>query len=485
MGRFLRALVPTVLALSVAIPCFAQKVPSEAWMGIYVGKMKLGWSRFYADKCEFEGKPAYRLESSSHIKAPVLGTEVEQKIEMTVYLGSAFEPVYETFKTSSAGYSMNVTARFKPTEIVAETDSEGKKTTKTIPIPPGSKLFVEDSSFLSQTMKLKVGDKRSFKSFNPLTLTLDDIEIEVLRDEDIMMDGERHSCQVIKSTTPLGDATSWQKVGGDLLKIETSMGITMVREPKGVAQSLESASGEYVPSSDFAVLTSAKTKTKIAQPREVKYLKIRLIGFDDKTAVISDSRQKATFHKGDPNVAEYVITASDFDPSKAVSLPMNTAGMDEFLAPSQYIEPDDPEIKSASEQIVGNEKNAFRAASRIRDWVETNVQTKGDIGLIRNSTDILRSRSGVCRDYAVLYAALARAAGIPTKIVAGMMYFREGFYYHAWAESFVGEWIPMDPTLSTDFVDATHIKLNEGDALAMFKAVKAVGKLKAEVVEFK
>jgi len=107
------------------------------------------------------------------------------------------------------------------------------------------------------------------------------------------------------------------------------------------------------------------------------------------------------------------------------------------------------------------------------------------VGLIRTSTDILRSKSGVCRDYAVLYAALARAAGIPTKIATGLMYFRDAFYYHAWAESFVGEWIPMDPTLSTDFVDATHIKLAEGDATAMFKAVKVVGTLKAEISEFK
>jgi len=54
---------------------------------------------------------------------------------------------------------------------------------------------------------------------------------------------------------------------------------------------------------------------------------------------------------------------------------------------------------------------------------------------------------------------------------------------HAWAESFVGEWIPVDATLPGIFVDATHIKLAEGDTSAIFDAVKAIGNLKAEVLE--
>ena len=58
-------------------------------------------------------------------------------------------------------------------------------------------------------------------------------------------------------------------------------------------------------------------------------------------------------------------------------------------------------------------------------------------------------------------------------------------YLHAWAESFFGEWIPADSTLSTDFVDATHIKLAVGEATAMFDMVKTMGALKAEILEFK
>ena len=47
----------------------------------------------------------------------------------------------------------------------------------------------------------------------------------------------------------------------------------------------------------------------------------------------------------------------------------------------------------------------------------------------------------------------------------------------------MGEWIPVDATLPGILVDATHIKLAEGDTSAIFDAIKAVGNLKAEIEE--
>jgi hypothetical protein len=58
------------------------------------------------------------------------------------------------------------------------------------------------------------------------------------------------------------------------------------------------------------------------------------------------------------------------------------------------------------------------------------------------------------------------------------------FYYHAWVESYVGEWVAFDATLKSDFVDATHIKLAEGDATNMFEMAPVFGTLKAEIIKF-
>jgi len=94
---------------------------------------------------------------------------------------------------------------------------------------------------------------------------------------------------------------------------------------------------------------------------------------------------------------------------------------------------------------------------------------------------VIKSKRGVCRDYGILFAALARSAGIPSRIAAGLLYTDGAFYYHVWTECYVGEWVPFDATLPTDFVDATHIKLAEGDAPTMFGLAKVIGSLKAEI----
>lgn len=111
------------------------------------------------------------------------------------------------------------------------------------------------------------------------------------------------------------------------------------------------------------------------------------------------------------------------------------------------------------------------------------------IGVPRTSTDIFARRRGVCRDYATLYTALARAAGVPTRLCSGIVYAEGKFFYHAWAESWVGQWIAFDPTLydpghGVDFVDATHIKFAQGDVTSMFAVVSIVGRLQIAVEDF-
>ncbi|MGQ9696997.1 MAG: transglutaminase domain-containing protein, partial [Armatimonadota bacterium] len=67
---------------------------------------------------------------------------------------------------------------------------------------------------------------------------------------------------------------------------------------------------------------------------------------------------------------------------------------------------------------------------------------------------------------------------------AGLGFTNGAFYYHAWAESFVGTWIDVDPTLPSAFVDATHIKLARGDVQDLINVAKVMGNLKAHIVEY-
>lgn len=464
----------TLAAVVICGPLFPQDIPSETWMGIYIGSAKIGYARSFIQKTTFKGKPAYRIDDISKIKVVIMSVEVGQDIESTTILNEQFEPIRQNVKMSSAGHTTSVSARFSPKEIVAEVENEGVKSTKTIPIPPESKITGEP---LPPTAKLRIGDKLSLKYFEPMSLKLDNAEIEVLRKEQIKLDGKEYEALVVKSVTSLGETTYWQDDRGNTLKADTTlMGLTMtmIREPKEVAQS----EGEgYEPPADLAVITSCPASKEIPNPRQVRHMRVRLSGLKDRALAISDQRQKMTYSD---SAAEYEINAQVFT-GERLSLPIKKHK--DFLAETPYIQSANPQVVSTAREIVGDEKDAYKAVVRLHDWVQGNMKPRGDIGVMRPAVDILGAREGVCRDYAVLYTSLARAAGIPTKFVTGLIYLNGSFYYHAWAESFVGEWIPVDATLPGIFVDATHIKLAEGDTSAIFDAVKAIGSLKAEVLE--
>ncbi|MHB0912534.1 MAG: transglutaminase-like domain-containing protein [Armatimonadota bacterium] len=457
-----RVIILILLFLSVG--AYAQEIPSETWMGIYLGAEKIGYASFAVDRAE----TGYRMESASYTRMLVMGTEVEQRMDSTALFDEQFRPVRQDFVISSGGHSVNISARFSESEIAAEFESGGVKNEKRIPIPPGSKI-VGDNTFFGPGVQLNLGDKLDAKMFNPLTMTLDDVHVEVLRKE-----GELF---VLQSSAPMGDVTCWQDEKGNLEKAVGIMGITMLRETKESA--LSGMGSEYTPVCDTAVATSTRTEKRIEDPRGVKYLKVRLSGLADSKFAVSDRWQKVKL-VGD--VAEYKISAETFDKSKSVSLPIEG---EDYLDDTTYVQSKNPEIVKTAGKIVGNEKNAWRVVSLLRGWVHASMRANGEVGMLRTSIDVLNEKSGVCRDYAILYAALARAAGVPTKLVGGLVYWQDGFYYHAWAESYVGKWVPVDPTIPGDFVDATHIKLAEGDADVMFDMAKTVGAIKAEIVEYK
>jgi transglutaminase-like putative cysteine protease len=105
-----------------------------------------------------------------------------------------------------------------------------------------------------------------------------------------------------------------------------------------------------------------------------------------------------------------------------------------------------------------------------------------------SALDVLERRKAECQGHAYLYTALARAAGIPTRVLNGLVYSQElgGFLFHSWAESLVdATWRAVDPTFGQLAADATHIKLLEGERLAdLMPLLDWVGKLRIRVLSF-
>lgn len=483
LARTILVMVIVGLVALAALPAGAtSRLPSDGWLGMYITGQKMGYLHLTTERTTYEGRECYKITSFIRTKIVLLGANVQQDINTIVYADDRFIPYHEDFDMTSGGRKTSIEAKFSDKEVKCKVTSEGRASEMVVPIPDGATL-VGDPMYALGGDTVKPGQKAKTYYFNPLRLSIDPVDIEVVREERLEIKDKVYDTVVIKNATSMGDLTTWQTQAGDIVKVTAVMGLTMlVESPEEAVAGVDSG---YVPSADLAVSTSVKANEDITNARAVSQLVIRLVGRLDPKLVISDDRQTVRWVmvKGVKS-AQFTIKSIDYNRKKSVSLPIKNESVAKYIEPTAYLQCDAKEIKAKAAEIVGDEKNAYVAASKIRKWVANYMIPQADSGIPRTSLDVLKARTGVCRDYAVLYAALARAAGIPTKIVAGMEYMDGVFYYHAWAESYVGKWIAFDATMKNDFVDATHIKLAEGDATDMFKMSSVFGNLKAEIVRF-
>ena len=165
-------------------------------------------------------------------------------------------------------------------------------------------------------------------------------------------------------------------------------------------------------------------------------------------------------------------------------------GFREFLAPNAIVQSDDAEVERIAREVVGSEKDAFRAACRLRDWVSDNMHM--DLGIVlAPASEAIRQRKGTCAAYAITLASLARAAGIPSQVVMGYAYLSGIWGGHAWVEVWTGSrWVPLDGALpSTSAADAARIacartSFAEGAGPLTSNLSRVFGNIQIEIMEF-
>jgi transglutaminase-like putative cysteine protease len=125
---------------------------------------------------------------------------------------------------------------------------------------------------------------------------------------------------------------------------------------------------------------------------------------------------------------------------------------------------------------VGDGDDAVAAARRLVAWVHGHVAQEPSV-TVPSARAVLAAGRGDCNEHAVLLTALARAAGIPARVVAGAVYANDGFYYHAWTELWLGGWISADAVFDQIPTDATHVKLMDGGPERHLALVNVIGRL--------
>lgn len=160
----------------------------------------------------------------------------------------------------------------------------------------------------------------------------------------------------------------------------------------------------------------------------------------------------------------------------------NTEEVDRFSVPTKEVESDAPEIVALAEKLTEGKNTDTEKMRSIYAWVVKNISydyqkyakhQNGDYDNTYGALNTLKTKKGVCYDYAALTAALGRASGVRVKVVKGEG--KAGTFQglHAWNEFYSFEekrWINIDTTFgaveardcfdNSDFED-THRKIIE------------------------
>lgn len=132
-------------------------------------------------------------------------------------------------------------------------------------------------------------------------------------------------------------------------------------------------------------------------------------------------------------------------PSAPVARPVAAVPADRtLLEPNGTLASDDPEVRRVAAEVAGGETDAWRAALRFEKWVHENMTM--DLGVVfAPASEVVRNRRGTCMAYSVLLTSLARAAGIPSRTLMGLVYVNGAWGGHAWSEVWAGDrFLPLD-----------------------------------------
>ncbi len=139
------------------------------------------------------------------------------------------------------------------------------------------------------------------------------------------------------------------------------------------------------------------------------------------------------------------------------------------------------EIVNLAVRIAGNERDPRIIAERINTWVHDSIAKEVTI-TVPSALQVLRDRRGDCNEHTQLFVALSRAIGIPARVATGLAYVNGKFYYHAWPEVWMNEWVAVDPTFGQFPADAAHLRFVSGGLTRQGELLRLVGTLRIEVL---
>lgn len=469
-----------ILILFASAPAWAAPVKkldkpplSEQWFGIYVDNERVG---FYRQKIS-EVADGYRIEGDGSVRMTVMGFSKEASSREAYQVAKNLTLRSFDVEQNLNGVSSRVTGRIGDSTLRLKNESNGKVTEKQLKFK--GELFPGPALNILPLMR----DVTAGKSYKTSTFDAEDLKIKEVKiaiiGEEKTPDG-RPAIKLRNNLYPFVSNDIWVDSQGNTLleSVRDGLVTTRAEEPKqlgGFVGALALSKKDLI--YDFSLV---RVEPPLQTPQKLTGLAVAVTGWNDALPLLQGGGQSVE-KGGEGRIVVRTGTATAA-PTPVDVATVNTA----YLKPADKIEADAPEIIARARELAAGKKDAGEVARALAgwtaEWLKDTVQDGG------GALVSLKERSGNCQTHARLYTALARAAGIPTRFVSGLVYLEgKGFLYHSWAESLIGTaWVAVDPTYNQLPADPTHLKFFEGHTQEDLAPIVAIiGRIKVAVVEAK
>jgi hypothetical protein len=314
---------------------------------------------------------------------------------------------------------------------------------------------------------LKVGDKIKVPSFDPLSLAGQDAVVQYKGREKQIIQGRVYNLHRFVESYGSVRVNSWLNDEGLVVKEESPAGFVFIAEPEFRATEISDQGAELL--STVAVPLTGQMPD--LADRQTMRFRLQLPPEGAFPALGSD-RQSL--------LGDILTVTRETLPTRGGEVCPDQSAE---LAATPYIQVAAPAITTVAHEQTSRADTPLAKVRALTAWVYANLEKRPVLG-IPDAVTTLESRKGDCNEHAALFAALARACGIPTRVVAGVTFHAGAFYYHAWNEVCLDRrWLSLDTTSNQFPADLTHIKFVQGGLEEQMKIGALLGKLSIAIAE--
>jgi hypothetical protein len=437
----------------------------DLWTGVVLNGEKVGFTRRRVRPAA-DSPGRWEIESEAVMRLQFLGVDKRIRLHAVDRVRRDLTLEAFTYENEIDGSRMAVSGTAQDAVLRFDVSARGSSERKTLkidkPLYPTSAL-----AFLPLMDPLKIGTKGRYAVYHGETQAIAEAEQEVLAYESSAL-FEGRAFKV--ATRLLGlETTTWIAADGRPL-FELGMRGVLISALEDESRARRYLVEASLNKRDAMVEFSLLRAGPIEEPRTVSRMEIVLAEFPRDFDVDNPACRR---------VAESLECRIDRAVAPAQGDPRR------YLEPTLAAPSVLQEIASLARAIAGDAASDDERIARLIAWMDANIAKEALDAF--TAADVLRARRAECQGHAYLFAAFARALGIPTRIVNGIAYSEPhgGFLYHSWNEAWIAGrgWQPVDATFGQAHADATHVKLIEGETAAeLAPLVSLVGRVRVASV---